>query len=337
MTLQSSQYLEIMKEYDEERLIHKKELNARQEEIYHKIPEVKQLDEELSTGSISKMKQLILSGDFTSSNQIKEKNQILREKKKALLEQYGFPNDYLEPIFTCKLCKDTGYDENQTKCSCLNQKIIKKLYAQSYIQRFLETENFDFFDFSYYSKEKEDKYPFSPYENIQNVYHKCKDYVKNFDTNTNNIIFTGSTGVGKTFLAKSIAKDLLDSGHTVLYLSAPKLLEQILPTLKKGGSMDFELQGLSSYIYDAQLLIMDDLGTEYTTAYTITMLQSLLNERRLRNHATIITTNYSVHDIKEQYGERISSRILESFLVFFLYGQDIRYQKRERQIKQKNS
>ena len=336
MTLKSSQYLEIMKEYDEVQLLHKKELNARQEEIYQKIPEIKQLDQELSTGSIAKMKELILSGN-SASNQIKERNQVLRDKKKELLDRNGFPADYLEPIFTCKLCKDTGYDENQKKCSCLNQKIIKKLYAQSYIQRFLETENFGSFDFTYYSKEKEEKFPFSPYENIQNVYHKCKDFVRDFDTCTNNIIFTGSTGVGKTFLAKSIAKDLLDSGHTVLYLSAPKLLEQILPTLKKGGMLDSELQGLSTYIYDAQLLIMDDLGTEYTTSYTITMLQSLLNERRLRNHATIITTNYSVHDIKEQYGERISSRILESFHVFFLYGQDIRYQKRERQIKQKNA
>ncbi|MBQ3515371.1 MAG: ATP-binding protein [Lachnospiraceae bacterium] len=337
MTLQNSQYLEIMKEYDEEQLLHKKELKARQEEVYAKVPEIKELDQELSVGSIAKMKELILSGTSISPESIKERNQILREKKKELLKKNGFSADYLEPIFTCRQCKDTGYNENQQKCTCLNQKIIKKLYAQSYIQRFLETENFDTFDFSYYSQEKEEKFPFSSYENIQNVYHKCKDYVKQFDNNVNNIIFTGSTGVGKTFLAKSIAKDLLDSGHTVLYLSAPKLLEQILPTLKKGGALDSELQGLSSYIYDAQLLIMDDLGTEYTTSYTITMLQSLLNERQLRNHATIITTNYSIHDIKEQYGERISSRILESFHVFFLYGQDIRYQKRERQMKQKNT
>ena len=276
---------------------------------------------------------MILSGNSSLSEEIKTKNQLLREKKKQLLQQNGFPKDYLDPIYTCSLCKDTGYYENQEKCTCLKQKLIKKLYTQSYIQRFLETENFETFDFTYYSKEKDEKLPFSPYENIQNVYHKCKEYIKNFDTDKNNIIFTGSTGVGKTFLAKSIAKELLDSGHTVLYLSAPKLLEQILPTLKKGGTLDLESQGLSSYIYDAELLIMDDLGTEYTTSYTITMLQSLLNERRLRNHATIITTNYSVHDIKEQYGERISSRILESFLVFFLYGQDIRYQKRQRQIK----
>lgn len=337
MTLQNSQYLEIMKEYDEEQLRHKKELKARQEEIYEKIPEIKQIDSELSSGSIAKMKEMLLSGSFDASQQIKKTNQSLREQKKELLKKNGFPENYLEPIFTCELCKDTGYDANQQKCSCLNQKIIKRLYAQSYIQRFLETENFDAFDFSYYSQEKEEKFPFSPYENIQNVHHKCKEFVKQFDYSSNNIIFTGSTGVGKTFLAKSIAKDLLDSGHTVLYLSAAKLLEQILPALKKGGTLDSELQGLSSYIYDAQLLIMDDLGTEYTTSYTITMLQSLLNERQLRNHATIITTNYSIHDIKERYGERISSRIMESFLVFFLYGKDIRHQKRERQIKQKNS
>ena len=335
MTQKNSQYLEIMREYDELQLLHKKEQQARQEEIYEKIPEIKQIDLELSSGSISKIKEMLLSVSSETSCELKETNQTLRERKKELLKNNGFPEDYLEPIFTCKLCKDTGYDENQQKCSCLNQKIIKKLYAQSYIQRFLETENFDTFDFSYYSQEKEEKYPFSAYENIQNVYHKCKDYVKHFDTSSNNIIFTGSTGVGKTFLAKCIAKELLDQGHTVLYLSAPKLLEQILPALKKWGTLDGELQGLSSYIYDAQLLIMDDLGTEYTTSYTITMLQSLLNERQLRNHATIITTNYSIHNIKEQYGERISSRILESFHVFFLYGQDIRYQKRERQIKQK--
>lgn len=337
MTLSNNQYLEISKEYDEERLLHKKELAAHKEEIYQKIPRIKEIEDELSFGSITKTKEMILSGTFDQIEKQKEKNEALRKEKLNLLTKNGYPSDYLEEIYTCKLCKDTGYDKNQQKCTCLKQKIIQKLYAQSYIQRFLETENFDSFDFSYYSKEKEEKFPFSPYENIKNVYQKCKDYVASFDTCTNNIIFTGSTGVGKTFLAKSIARDLLDSGHTVLYLSAPKLLEQILPALKKGGSLDSELQRLSSYLYDAQLLIMDDLGTEYTTSYTITMLQSLLNERQLRNHATIITTNYSIHDIKEQYGERISSRILESFLVFFLYGQDIRYQKRERQIKQKNS
>lgn len=341
MTYGSINIEEILRSYEKNRLNNKRLLQERREEIYALIPRIEVIDSSSKMSYIEAAKKRALG--IAAAPDTPADKQRLKEEKASLLKQHGYPEDYLEPIYTCPICKDTGYveaDSSNTapvkKCSCFTDQIVSGLYIQSNLSRILEKENFDTFDLSYYSTQKNGQ-QYSPHENISSILKKSKEFASGFDSKTENrgnILIYGETGMGKTFLTNCIAKELLDNGHSVLYLSANELFEKVL-----GGFVmkeQKELEDLYRFVYNSELLIIDDLGTELTNNFVLSQLFELINRREISGLSTLISTNLTVSQLSERYGERIMSRIVANYTVFYMYGDNIRYQKRKNAIN-KNS
>lgn len=320
----------IMHEYEETRLNNKRLAFERREEIYKKIPRIEELDSASTSSYLSLAMSKVLGKDEKGQEalSIRDLNRNRTAEKKALLKEAGYPEDYLEPIFTCSKCKDTGYI-NQERCSCFRDKLINSLYLQSNLTNILDKENFDTFNLDYYSKDKLSGYEYSPYDNMVNILTTSKRFVDNFSSTKShrgNILIYGEVGLGKTFLTNCIAKGILDKGHQVFYLTANELFQNILsPYLM---NQEKALADLYKYVYNCELLIIDDLGTELINSFTLSNLFEVINQRNIQGKSTVISTNLGLKDLKTKYSERIMSRLIEGYAVFNIYGDNIRYQKR---------
>ena len=211
-------YDSILSGFQRKRLENEILADNRKAEIYEKIPEIKKIDQEIAFSSIQAARNRIRKLPVNMED-INQNNRELAAYKKALLKEHGYPENYLEPIYECPLCHDTGY-QGSHPCKCMTQKVIDELYNQSTIREILERENFSTFSLNYYSRENDGTHKHTPYENASNTLAACKDYVDHFDESHSGILIYGETGLGKTFLSNCIAKALLDKGHTVLYLTS---------------------------------------------------------------------------------------------------------------------
>ena len=321
----------IIAEYEQTRLTNRGLEHQRRQEIYNKFPEIDELTTSTTKSYVASILSRLEGGLHTLSQTPEETSTLNHERAKRIkqiLVDSGYPEDYLEPIYTCKLCQDTGYVDGQ-RCSCFLDKLINKFYLQSNLNNIWEKENFANFDTGFYSKEKQPDQEFSPYDNIMSVLERSKDFVESFSEKSShrgNILIYGEVGLGKTFLTNCIAKAVLDKGHQVLYLSANELFQCVLsPYLM---NQEKSLADLYKYVYNCELLIIDDLGTELTNSFVTSNLFEIINQRNLQGKSTVISTNLGLKDLKDRYSERIMSRVIESYTVFNIYGENIRYQKR---------
>ena len=319
-------YEDILADFQKKRLENANITAARKNEIYDKIPEIRDIDNEIASTALDAARNRIRNLP-SDTETVKSHNDILIAKKKDMLISHGYPADYLEPVYDCPVCKDTGYADGK-QCVCLKQKVIDELYNQSTIKQILEKENFSTFSLEYYSKENDGVHKHTPYENASNVLEKCKAFTKDFENNRQGILIYGETGLGKTFLSNCIAKALLDKGHTVLYLTSINLFENILSDIIMGKTKEKDKLMLYDYIYNCELLIIDDLGTEISNSFVDSQLFEIINVRNNKSLSTLISTNLGMQDIAGRYTERIMSRIVADFAVFHLYGSNIRYAKR---------
>lgn len=325
MALRNYQYQAIMRKYDETQLQNRRLMNKRKEEVYGEIPQLEEIDREIADISIQQAKKLI-SGDANALVELKEQLSNLSAKKKTLLADYHFPADYLQPIYTCSDCKDTGYTSSGEKCHCFVQASIDLLYTQSNIQKILEEENFNTFRLDYYSDEVDPKTGYSPLDAATKAVETAKLFIRKFSYEYQNLLLCGNTGIGKTFLTNCIAKEILEQSYSVLYFSASQLFGELgAATFSKNDNKNNSVQ---EDILQCDLLIIDDLGTELTNAFVASALFTCLNERHLREKSTIISTNLSLKDLRDKYSERISSRLSLNYQIIKLYGEDIRVKKR---------
>lgn len=314
MVLSNSQYDEIMRGYDAKQIRSRHELDDRIQDVMEHVDGYKDLSDSVAMLSVEAAK-ANMRGDASGIASLSGKLSSIRSRMAELLTDNNYPEDYLLPQYECADCRDTGYINN-AKCHCFNQAAINLLYRQSNLQKHSENQIFDNFSLECYSTEYVDQVTGStPRENAADVLQMCKDYANNFEDGSNLLLY-GDTGVGKTFLSTCIARQLLDGGHSVLYLSAIDLFERL------GHSYDEE--DAENYILDCDLLIIDDLGTELINAYTNSKLFMCINERILNNRSTIISTNLSPKDLMVTYSERIFSRISQSYKFLKLFGDDIR-------------
>ena len=325
----------IMRDYERDRLQADKLLALKKEEVYKKIPRVLDIDNELEAASISIMREIIGfdssdSSDFGSKEKkverLKFKNEALLSEKKSLMKENGFGESYFDDAYKCKLCKDTGFIESK-KCICFEQKLISQYYDLSNLKDVLKRENFDMFDMRYYSDETDPKYGESSLANIKDVYRKSMMFAKNFKHHYDNILFYGHTGVGKTFLCNCIAKDVLDKGNTVLYLSSPQLFSLIEDYRFNRENIEEPDETLKTIHY-VDLLIIDDLGVELSSIVTSSSLYDIVNSRILNKKHTIISTNLGMGDLLEKYSDRFTSRIIGYYQVMKLFSNDIRVSKK---------
>lgn len=318
MSLTNTQYDQILHQYEMKQLRSRREAERRLEYVYDHVPGYQDLDDSVAALSVAQGKKL-LAGDEDAMEDLRDILAELSGRKAKLLEDAGFPADYLEPVYECPDCKDTGYVDGQ-KCHCFKHAMITLLYEQSNIQEMLCTENFHSLSYEYYEGEDLSRF--------KNAVKTCQNFVKNFNSDYHNLFFYGTVGTGKSFLSGCVAKELIESGHSVIYFSATGLFD-----LLSKNSFDYknreELRDTYADLYQCDLLIIDDLGTELTNQFVTSQLFALLNERHMGKKATVISTNLSLEELRNRYSDRIFSRITSNYEICKLSGQDIRmYKKR---------
>lgn len=325
MALTNAQYDEIMRGYQNRQLHNRRIMQERLEAAYKQIPALKSINDNIASTSVEAARQK-LEDDTIGYTVLKEKLEDLRQEKAALLQNAGYTPEYFEGCYTCPDCKDTGYI-NGSKCHCFKQEIINVVYSQSNIKEILNNENFSTFSYEYYSDT--DQHPTTGLSSLvtaRRAVAKCQEFIENFDQKPKNLLFMGNTGVGKTFLSNCVAKELLEKGNSVIYFTAFQLFD----ILSKGVfSKDADAIAAHQNIFDCDLLIIDDLGTELSNAFTSSQLFLCVNERILRQKSTIISTNLDVAQIVDLYSERTLSRISSNYTILELFGDDIRLQKRK--------
>lgn len=326
MALSNSQYNAIMRIYTQKQLRNKHSQDERIRIVYDRIPQIREIEEEITTRAVMSARRL-LDGDEKGREGLKQQIEDLREQKELLLISRGYPADYMDMHYSCEDCQDTGYIGGK-KCHCFQKEQIKLLYAQSNIDNIIKTENFDTFSFEYYDNhEPVPELQMTVADYMRQVFNQCKEFAEHYKTRGGNLIFTGSTGVGKTFLTNCIARELIDGYQSVIYLSAGDLFD-VFSKNKFSYEPEAEMRELYQYILECNLLIIDDLGTELNNSFVSSQLFYCINERLLQKRGTIISTNLSLSMLRDTYSDRISSRIMSQYTIIPLYGADIRTKKR---------
>lgn len=330
MALKNHQYNSIMREYDLTQAKNRRLQTERQEEIAQKLPAYVRLEQKIIDNSMAYAKCALLEDTADKEAllvRLRKENDALSEEKQALLVSSGYPADYLAPIYTCPDCHDTGMLANGTHCHCFTQAVVNLLYAQSNLTGLYQEENFSSFSFDYYDDTRTDELTgLTALQNIRHIYETARGFVDRFDREFSNLLFYGNSGLGKTFLSHCIAGELLHSAHTVLYLTAYQLFDILGRAIREDTPADAS-QVTLEHILDCDLLIIDDLGTELATAFTMSRLNLCINERYLNKRSTIISTNFSLTDLSSLYGERNFSRISSSYTLLRFFGEDIRLKK----------
>lgn len=314
MALSNSQYDRIIRRYEDAQTRNRHQLKERTARVYQCVNGYRELCESIASISVSQGKKL-LEGDENALKDLRDTLERLSDQKRQLLVEAGFPADYLSPVYNCPDCKDTGYIEGE-KCHCFRQAVIDLLYEQSGIRDMLENENFSTLSYDYY--EGEDLAYFKRNVNI------CKQFIKTFRTDYQNLFFYGTVGTGKSFLSGCVAKELIEEGCSVIYFSSAELFETLSRNMYDYKNKE-EFQNLHEDLHGCDLLIIDDLGTECLNNATASLFFSLLNQRHLNKKATIISTNLFLEDIQNRYSERIFSRIMSNYTICKFTGPDIRH------------
>ena len=325
MSLSNLQYDELQRQYDARQLRNQRVLQERRAKIFAKYPRLKELEALTASASVHHARHL-LDGDDSALEQLRLQLACYRKERAAILVSAGVDEHYFEPPYLCPDCKDTGFVDGR-RCHCFEQAAIDLVYTQSKIRSILQEENFSHFCLDYYSDTKKNSATGLTYrETARNAVIESLAFIRQFDKEFHNLFLYGDTGTGKTFLSNCIAKELLDTGHSVIYFTAFQLFD-ILE--KNKFQKDSKAEASMQHMFDCDLLIVDDLGTELANTFTVSQLFLCLNERILRKKATIISTNLGIDQLSTIYSERIFSRIVSSYTMIKLFGDDIRLQKRK--------
>ena len=328
MGISNTQYRDIIFQYDQRRMKNQLLLNNRYDMLYQKYPELKEIHDKIIELSMEQAANEVLTPGQAAEKRASylQAKDALLARKAAILKENHYPADYLNPIYSCADCKDTGFTNN-APCHCFNQAKLQALYENSNLADALERENFDTFCEELYDDTTIHKnLSITPRENIRRIREACIDFIKYFDTAYENLLLYGPTGVGKTFITHCIAKELLDTSHTVVYLTSLQLFD-MLEKNKFQREESYAAYEKISYMLNSDLLIIDDLGTELSNSFTISQLYYFIEERHHKQKSTVISTNLSFSDMRERYSERVFSRFTGYYDFKQIIGNDIRIQK----------
>lgn len=323
----------LLTEYEIKRKQKIKDLEKRKTDLYIKISRLKEIEDELNSISISTVKSILDKNNNSFIKDLKIAFSKLKKERNIILNKLGKDETYLKPFYDCNLCKDTGYvlKKSSTKmCPCLKQKLFDITYNKSNVGN-LDRENFKTFNLNLYSdKVDKEKYSsnISPRENIKIIKSAVIDFIENFDIKTQNLLFTGSPGLGKTFMINCIVSELLKLGKIVLYQSAPVMFDEIINCIFSKNSNN---ENFISNLLNVDLLIIDDLGTETMNSLKFTELYKIINTRLLNQNKitkTIISTNLSLQELYNAYDERLISRFVGHYDSYLFFGDDIRFKKK---------
>ncbi len=287
-----------------------KELSSQKKSlVYSKIPEIYSCNEEIA----SILKSILIQNVDTET--LKKRVKALAEKRTVLLLENGFDKDAMEDVYSCPICRDDGFYEGKV-CSCYEKIILEEAYKLSNLEEKIKYQNFEKADFSVFSKPEE----------MKKIYNRAYNFCNDKNEGKNNLFFIGNPGTGKTFLSSCIAKSFLDSRKSVLYLSAVRLSDILDDSKFKKGN-DSQQEAISDcidFIHSCDLLIIDDLGTEFSLPYSQSQMFDILDARISNKKRNIISTNLALQELATKYSSRFTSRIVESCDVIFFGEDDIR-------------
>jgi len=341
---QATAYKEVMRRYETAQNDAHNLRDRRQANLYKTLPRVQEIDREMAKLGLS-LARLALNTNQPSGTASVEMTRVaydtLAQEKSALFESAGIPENYLTDIYQCAACADTGFINAQTasaeRCACLKQKLIDQYYTMAGLGDVLARENFGTFRADYFCEAMHPDEGLSPRKNIESIRKSAELFVKQItatqpqDFAKTNLLLYGTTGLGKTFLCHCIAKATLDAGCTVLYVTAPRLFKLIqAQQFNRQGAADTEDR--LEAVQDADLLILDDLGAEFSNIITDSALFDVVNQRLLDGRATVISTNLTLGELEEQYTERIVSRFIGNYKWFKFFGDDLRVKQAERML-----
>ena len=332
MSKKSKLYQTVLREYEEIRMQKEHELTKRRNEIYHICPRIEEIEKEISLTSI-RIARMVLQKPADSQlllKQLQKEIAILKQEKINLLDELGFSENALQINYCCSDCKDTGYIDS-VPCHCMKKKLIDFAYDQSNIKEIVKYENLDTFNLKKYDKKENKQEGWSPYENMQKIFNTCQNFCDNFDTTFKNLFLYGGTGLGKTFLCNGIAKELLDKGKTVLYMTAGQLFDTIEKQQFNNENPE-EKEDIMEDLLTVDLLIIDDLGTEFSTILSSAKLFHIINTRMLTKKQIVISTNLAPDKLIDQYSDRLVSRIVGNYIILKFFGNDIRQKNQENSI-----
>ncbi len=290
---------------------------------YEKIPELEQIDKALQQTGLNVYKSALmgLEGLDERIEKIKRENLMLQQERKNLLVKNGFPEDFTEEKFHCKKCKDTGYVGIEM-CICKKKALSLAAFSSAGLGKSLKDQSFDNFDLNYYS-DKAEEGKTSAREAMRSILEKSKEYVKCFDADgSSNLLFTGKTGLGKTHITTAIAKGVIEKGFDVVYDSAQNIMHAFeMQRFERDETAKFD----ADRFFSCDLLIIDDLGTEFRNSFTQSALYNLINTRINNMKPMIVSTNLDdMKAFKKTYDDRITSRFIGNFRTFHFEGNDIR-------------
>lgn len=321
----------VSREYEKIRIERDNEIRKQKDLLYLNFPEIKVIDEKISTLAVSHAARILTEGITPDEavEAVKKEKSILESRKEAILKSANYNVETIP--YKCDVCKDTGI-VNGNKCECY-LKLLSKITLDSVdgskdLSFDIENCLFDNFSLEWYSKQIDPQIGISPYENMKTVYRDCVMFCENFKDEHKNLFFYGKAGTGKTFMAGCIANNFISRGYSVVYQSAYKLF-QFMEDYKFNRVERNAESGLFERIYNADLLIIDDLGTEFSTAYTCSVLFDILNTRLLNKKSTVISSNLNLDNLIKKYTDRVSSRIIGYFEMMRFTGDDIRIAKKQ--------
>lgn len=288
------------------------ENKRRKLETHEAVPEIAEIDNVLST-MVLRVMSATNKGDMEQIDAIRRENQELVEKKAKLLVMAGFPADYTELTYNCEKCKDSGY-VGIDMCSCMREEISSAMLENSGIGKLAYGQSFDNFDLSYYGAHR---------DRMERNFRVIKSFAEGFSRNSSeNYLLMGDTGLGKTHLSTALAVTVIKRGHDVLYDTMQNMVDAFSQVQFRGGSQD-EVKRYQ----ECSLLIVDDLGSEMTNQFTVSVLYNLINQRANAGKSTVFSTNLTTGELRDRYSDRITSRLLGMYNPLVFKGTDVRMQK----------
>ncbi|MBQ2988124.1 MAG: ATP-binding protein [Clostridia bacterium] len=318
MAYNAENYKRIAAQFKDKNIRAQQAAEARKAELHEKFPQIAEIDRALSTTGLRIMREALNGREGLADRirRLEEGNTMLLEARAELLRAGGYPADYSDVHYECPDCMDTGF-VNGKMCKCLRTALNYAGYESSGVLKLIEKQNFETFELKYYEGTER--------LNMERILQRAKHYAAKFDgTSMKNLLFVGTTGLGKTHLSSAIAKVIIDKGYDVVYESAQKIFSDF--EAERFGRVPAGEDRTRRYM-ECELLIIDDLGTEMQTQFTVPCLYNLINSRLVAEKSMIISTNVRKEELLAKYTDRITSRLFGEFEIFLFAGKDIRSQK----------
>ncbi len=303
-----------------------KKADISKQNFFKKYPHAEQLEKELSS-TLTKITKVMLKGGMElkeALERLREENLATQAKLQEIYKEANISEKDLEPKYHCCLCEDVGNIDGKM-CDCYKQ-LVKEIACNNLNKLSpFKLSTFDTFELKYYSDTIQTDGNISDRERMSKYFEYCKSYADSFTPDARNIFMRGNTGLGKTHLSLAIGRAVIEKGFGVIYCSTPEILAKLEKEQFRKTNSDEDSE---ETLKECDLLILDDLGSEFHTAFTKNKIYNIINFRLIHQKPTIISTNLEFEELENAYSKRLISRLMGEYVIMNFVGTDIRQAKR---------